>query len=301
MDHLGGIGFFVRAAEAGSFAEAARRLGVTPSAVSKAVSRLEDRLGVVLFRRSTRAVELTEDGRAFFERARGGLSEIEQAEAFLLDRRAAPRGRLRVSMPVAFGHLVVAPMLPGFCARYPDVEVETHSTDGFSDLVEDGFDVLIRTGRLTDSALMARKLCETRFVTAAAPAYLAAHGALETLEALSGHVMLAYVFPTTRRVFDWPFERDGARVTVAPRNGPAFTNADAMIATAEAGGGLVHLQDYMLAPSLARGTLKPVLTSAVADGGPISAVYLPNRHLSPKVRAFIDMLQEAIAGQKGEG
>lgn len=300
MDHLGGIGFFVRAAEAGSFAEAARRLGVTPSAVSKAVSRLEDRLGVALFRRSTRAVDLTDDGRAFFERARAGLSEIEEAEAFLLDRRAAPRGRLRVSMPVAFGHLVVAPMLPVFCVRYPEVEVETHSTDGFSDLVEDGFDVLIRTGRLTDSALVARKLCDTRFVTAAAPAYLAARGAPETLEALSAHVMLAYVFPTNRRVFDWPFKRDGTQVTLAPRGGPGFTNADAMIAAAEAGGGLIHLQDYLLAPSLVRGTLRPVLTPFAADGGPISAVYLPSRQLSPKVRAFIDALQEAIAGREGE-
>ncbi len=164
MDHLGGVGFFVKAAEAGSFAAAAKGLGVTPSAVSKAVSRLEDRLGVQLFRRSTRSIDLTDDGRAFFERARTGLSEIEAAEAFLLERRAEPIGRLRVSAPVVFAHRIVAPLLPDFCERYPKLEVEMHSTDGLSDLIEDGFDVLIRTRALPDSALIGEYVAKRRLV-----------------------------------------------------------------------------------------------------------------------------------------
>ncbi|MEL6979879.1 MAG: LysR substrate-binding domain-containing protein [Pseudomonadota bacterium] len=294
MDHLGGIGFFVRAAEAGSFAAAAKALGVTPSAVSKAVARLEDRLSAQLFRRSTRSIDLTDDGRAFFERARAGLSEIEDAEAFLLERRATPRGRLRVSMPVVFGHRLVAPLLPGLLAAYPELEIETHSTDGFSDLIEDGFDVLIRTGRLSDSSLIARKLIDTRFVTAASPDYLAARGVPTMPEDLSNHACAAYVFPTSRRIFAWPFERAGAGFTIVATGGPAFTNADAMIAACEAGAGLLHLQDYMLGPSLAAGRLVPVLSDYAADGGPVSAVYQSSRHLSPKVRAFVDHLAGAL-------
>lgn len=298
MDHLGGIGFFVKAAEAGSFAGAAKGLGVTPSAVSKAVSRLEDRLGVQLFRRSTRSIDLTDDGRAFFERARTGLSEIEAAEAFLLERRAEPVGRLRVSAPVVFAHRIVAPLLPEFCARNPKLDVEMHSTDGLSDLIEDGFDVLIRTRALPDSALVARKLIDTRFVTAAAPDYLARAGTPETLEDLADRACTAYVFPTTRRRFAWPFERDGETVTVDPRGGPSFTNADAMIAACEAGGGIVHLQDYMLAPSIAAGRLVPILEQFTGDGGPVSAVYLATRHLSPNVRSFVDFLADSCARRR---
>lgn len=292
MDHLGGIGFFVKAAEANSFAGAAKGLGVTPSAVSKAVSRLEDRLGVQLFRRSTRSIDLTDDGRAFFDRARMGLSEIEAAEAFLLERRADPIGRLRISAPVVFAHRVVAPMLPEFCARYPRLEVEIHATDGLSDLIEDGFDVLIRTRTLPDSALIAKKLIDTRFVTAAAPNYLKRAGTPETLDDLASHACTAYVFPTTRRRFDWPFERNGETVTVEPAGAPAFTNADAMIAACEAGAGIVHLQDYMLHPSITTGRLVPILEQYASDGGPVSAVYLATRHLSPNVRSFVDFLSE---------
>lgn len=294
MDHLGGIGFFVRAAESGSFASAAKALGVTPSAVSKAVSRLEDRLGIQLFRRSTRSIDLTDDGRAFFERARIGLAEIEEAEAFLLERRETPRGRLRVSMPVVFGHRVVAPLLPKFLEAYPELEIETHSTDGFSNLIEDGFDVLIRTGELADTNLIAKKLTDTRFVTAASPEYLEAYGAPVTPEELSGHVCTAYVFPSSRRVFGWPLEQDGEWITVAPTGGASFTSADAMIAACEAGGGLLHLQDYMLRPSLNSGRLLQVLEPFAADGGPVSAIYQSSRHLSPKVRAFVDFVFRAL-------
>ena len=290
MDHLGGIGFFVKAAEAGSFARAAKDLGVTPSAVSKAVSRLEDRLGVQLFRRSTRSIDLTDDGRAFFERARAGLSEIEAAEAFLLERRAEPTGRLRVSAPVVFAHRLLAPLLPEFCALYPKLEIELHATDGLSDLIEDGFDVLIRTRALPDSALVAKKLIDTRFVTAAAPDYLERAGIPRTLEDLAGHACTAYVFPTTRRRFAWPFENDGDMTTVEPTGGPAFTNADAMIAACEAGAGILHLQDYMLMPSITTGRLVPILEEYAGDGGPVSAVYLATRHLSPNVRSFVDYL-----------
>ncbi len=241
-------------------------MGVTPSAVSKAVSRLEDRLRVQLFRRSTRSIDLTDDGRAFFERARAGLSEIEAAEAFLLERRAEPLGRLRVSAPVVFAHRIVAPLLPEFCALYPKLDIEMHSTDGLSDLIEDGFDVLIRTRALPDSTLVARKLIDTRFVTAAAPDYLARAGTPRTLDDLAGHACTAYVFPTTRRRFAWPFEMDGKTVTIEPTGGPSFTNADAMIAACEGGAGIVHLQDYMLRPSIAAGRLVPILQDRAGDG-----------------------------------
>ena len=288
MDQLGGIGIFVKAAESGSFAGAARSLGMTPSAVSKAVSRLETRLGVQLFRRSTRAVDLTDDGRAFFDRVSAGLAEIQTAEAFLMQRREEPMGRLRVSAPVVFAHRVLAPHIPEFCARYPRLELEVHSTDGLSDLIDDGFDVLIRTGEFPDSGLFARKLVDSRFVTAAAPGYLAKHGTPVRPDELETHSCTAYVFPSSRRRFAWPFLVDGKNVTIDPGGGAAFTNADAMISACEAGAGILHLQDYMLGPSIAAGRLVPILQIYAADGGPVSAVYLATRHLSPNVRGFVD-------------
>lgn len=295
MNHLGAIAIFVAAADAGSFASAAAALGVTPSAVSKAVARLEAHLGVHLFLRSTRSIELTDDGRAFLDRARPGLSEIEAAQEFLMQRRAIPRGRLRVSMPVAFGHLLVAPLIPEIAETYPELDIETHSTDEFCDLVEDGYDVLIRTGRLKDTSFVARKLIDTRFMTAASPGYLASHGTPRTLNDLTGHKCFAYVFPSTQRRFAWPFQVNGEPTTVPPSGAAAFTNADAMLRAAAVGGGLAHLQDYMVRPYVEAGHLVEVLRDHAADGGPVSAIYQKSRHLSPRVRSFVDFLAQRLA------
>lgn len=290
---LDGLVLFVRAAEAGSFVGAAIGLGLTPSAVSKAVGRLEAKLGIQLFRRTTRALNLTQDGRALFERCRGPLADIEAAQEFLKTRLARPRGLLRVSVPVVFGYRVVAPLLPGFTALHPDVEVEMVSTDQFADLVADRVDVVVRTGRLADAGLVARKLLDTRFMTCASPGYIAEHGEPAAPRQLGRHRCLRFVFPETGRTFAWPFDVGGERIAVPPKGPLAFTNADALIAAAEAGGGLTHMQSYMLAHSVRSGRLIPVLEPFQADGGPISAVWMPNRLLSPTIRAFVEYLAAA--------
>jgi DNA-binding transcriptional LysR family regulator len=296
MKHLDGIAMFVRAVEAGSFVAAARELGLTASAVGKAVGRLEDALGLQLLRRSTRSLETTEDGRALYERCRGPLGEIASAESFLMDRREKPRGRLKVSSSVAFAAFVLSPMLPDFAAANPEVEIEIVATDRFADLVDEGIDVAIRTGMLEDFALIARKLIDTRFMTCAAPSYLTRRGRPERLTDLAEHECLGFVLPRSGRVFAWPFQSDATPVFHEPNARLRFDHADSMIAAAIAGGGLVHLQDYMLRRFVEDGRLVEVLESHAADGGPVSAVYLPNRHLSPKVRAFAAFLASRLGG-----
>jgi len=294
MDHLHSIALFVRAAETGSFTAAARDLGVTPSAVSKTVARLEAKFGVRLFSRTARAVALTEEGIAFFERCRAALADIEAAEDALLRRRAAPRGTLRVSMPVTFGCRVVAPLLPAFAERYPEVSIESVLTDRISDLVEERLDVVIRTGPLENSGLIARKLMSARLVACASPAYLKRRGTPSVPEDLAEHDCLRFIMPETNRTYPWVFQRANETVTVVPTGRLAFNNTDAMLRACEAGAGIALKQDYMAADALRAGRLVAILEEFAADGGPISAVYLPGRHLSPKIRAFIEFLSEHL-------
>jgi LysR family transcriptional regulator, regulator for bpeEF and oprC len=299
FDHLDGVVMFVRAGTAGSFAAAARAAGVTPSAVSKAVSRLEAHLRVRLFDRTTHAIRLTPDGRAYYERCRAALETIGQAEDLLLGRAdAAPSGRLRVSASTPFARIALAPILPAFVAAFPDVSVELVATDRMSELVEDGFDVAIRTGELDDSGLVVRKLIDSRMVAAAAPAYLVQRGAPKHPRELSRHERLAFIFPQTGRTFPWHFMVDGKDVQVAPAERLAFNDAGAMIAAAEAGGGVVFLQDYILAKSMTEGRLVEVLCDFSADGGPVSAVWLPTKQLSPKIRAFVDTLASGLGSYR---
>ncbi|MBX9649909.1 MAG: LysR family transcriptional regulator [Xanthobacteraceae bacterium] len=299
MDQLYGINLFVSAAERGAFALAARDLGITPSAVSKAVARLEERLGIRLFRRTTRAIALTDDGLIFFERCRSALSDIKAAEDALLHRAERPRGLLRVSVPIAFGTRLIAPLLPEFLERYREVDLEILSSDRTSDLVEDGLDCAIRTGALQDSTLIARKLMDTRFIACAAPSYLKSHGEPTSVGDLAGHRTLRFIMPSSNRPFVWPFLVNGKPFAFTPPAHATFNNVDTMIGAAEAGAGILLKQDYMLANSLAAGRLTPVLEPFTADGGPVSIVYLPSRHLSPKLRVFVDHLVSKLSRTSG--
>lgn len=294
MSQLAKMEVFVTVAKAGSFAGAAKSLNLTPSAVSKAISRLEQHLRCQLFRRTTRALALTHDGQALFERAVRAVDDLHDAEAFIREGQRVPHGQLRVSMPVVFGATHVAPLIPEFTRQYPDVQIETHSTDGFSSLVDDGFDILIRTGHLQDSNLIARTLLNTRFMTCASPHYVQEHGAPEHPDELLQHDCCRYVFPSTGRIFKWPFMVDGRARQQEVQGRLLFSNAAAMIQAATSGGGLVHLQDYMLAPFVHSGKLVEVLRDFSHDGGPVSAVYPRHKHLSANVRVFVDFLRERI-------
>jgi DNA-binding transcriptional LysR family regulator len=282
------LAIFVKVAERRSFAQAARMLGITQSGVSNAVSRLEERLGVRLLARTTRRVNLTEDGAAFLDRCRRILSDLEEAELTFGRARAAPTGRLRIDLPVSFGRLKVVPLLGRFRARYPELTIALSFTDRYVDLVDEGVDVAVRLGVLRDSSMVARRISQTRFRIFGAPTYFAKHGRPRSPDDLVRHNCLAFTSRETNLVRDWRFQHDGAELTVTPRGNMSFSDGAAICDAACAGYGLVQMHDYYAdAPPAA---LQSVLQRFEPPPDPVSVVYPPTRHLSPKVRVFVDFL-----------
>jgi LysR family transcriptional regulator, regulator for bpeEF and oprC len=290
MQDLRTLAIFVKVAERKSFVRAAADLGITQSGVSNAISRLEDQLGVRLLARTTRRVGLTEDGAAFFERCRQVLADLEEAELVLKETRLKPTGRLRIDMPVAFGRLKVVPRLCRFQAQFPDLTLVVSSTDRYIDLVEEGIDVAVRFGQLQDSSLMARRLTHTQFHVFGAPSYFAKYGRPRKPDDLAGHNCLGFILRDARLARDWRFAGDGAATTVVPKGTLNFTDGAALCDAARAGCGLAQMHGYYLDDPLRAGELEPVLEKFKPPIDPIWLVYPPTRHLSPKVRAFIDFM-----------
>jgi len=290
MQDLRTLSIFVRVAERRSFVRAAADLGITQSGVSNAISRLEDQLGVRLLARTTRRVSLTDDGAAFFERCRQSLAELEEAELVLKETRIKPTGRLRIDMPVSFGRLKVVPLLGPFQAQYPDLQLVVSFTDRYVDLVEEGIDVSVRFGVLQDSSLMARRLTQTQFRVVGAPSYLAEHGRPKTPDDLARHNCLAFTLRDSRLARDWRFARDGAESTLAPQGNMSFSDGAALCDAACAGYGLAQIHGYYIDNAVTAGKLEPVLEKFRPAIDPIWLVYPQTRHLSPKVRAFIDFM-----------
>lgn len=293
-DSLASMATFVRIAEMKSFSAAANQLGMSGPAVSKALARLERRLGVRLLNRTTRKVSLTDDGRAFFDRCRQILTDVQDAEELLTSRRVSPRGRLRVQMPVGFGRRVVLPALPDFLARHPELTIDVELSDRIVDLAEEGLDVAIRIGEIPDSRVIAKKLCVIRFVTCASPTYLARHRAPRTPEDLQNHLCLPYWVPQTGRYREWHFARDGTPFSLLVTGRLNINNSEALIDAAVAGAGIVSVATFLAAQAVSAGELKVVLREYVTDGPPVSVVYLPNRHLSARVRTFLEFLSTLI-------
>jgi LysR family transcriptional regulator, regulator for bpeEF and oprC len=290
MQDLRTLAIFVKVAERKSFVRAAADLGITQSGVSNAINRLEDQLGVRLLARTTRRVSLTEDGAAFFERCRQVLADLEEAELVLKETRLKPTGRLRIDMPVAFGRLKVVPLMGSFQAQYPEIALALSFTDRYVDLVEEGIDVSARLGELTDSSLIARRLTQTQFRVIGAPSYFAKHGRPRTPDDLAAHNCLGFTVRDTRLARDWRFLRDGAEITVPPRGTMRFTDGFALCDIACAGLGLAQVHGYYIDAALAAGRLEPVLEKFKPKSDPIWLVYPQTRHLSPRVRAFVDFM-----------
>jgi LysR family transcriptional regulator, regulator for bpeEF and oprC len=284
------LSIFAKVAERRSFVRAARDLGMTQSGVSNAISRLEDQLGVRLLARTTRRVGLTEDGGALFDRCRQILADLDEAEQVLTRARLEPSGRLRIDMPICFGRLEVVPLLGAFRAQYPEIQLVASFTDRYVDLVEEGIDLAVRLGPLQDSSLIARRLTRSWFRVAAAPAYFARHGAPRSLDDLARHNCLAFTGLATRRIRDWRFRRGDEEVTFTPAGDMSFSDAGALAAAAIAGYGLAQMRDYYTDSAIAAGELKPVLEKFKPAADPVSLVYPQARHLSPKVRVFIDYM-----------
>ncbi|WP_371999990.1 LysR family transcriptional regulator (plasmid) [Tistrella mobilis] len=295
-DRLSGIGVFVEAAEAGSFSAAAERLALSRSAVAKTVGRLEARLGVRLFHRTTRAQALTEDGQAFLEHCLRGLAEIRAGEAMLDRGRRAVSGRLRVSLPVLFGRRCVAPILTGLAREHPGLELDLHFTDRLVDLVEDGIDLAIRNGPLEDaSGLMARLVARQRMTIVASPDYLARRGTPADLAALADHDCLVYL--RGGRVRGWLFPQpDGSDAVIRPAARLRFDDLEALADAAAAGLGLTWLPCWLVRDRVRAGTLAEVLTDRPATVFTSHAIWPRSPHTDLKLRLAVDRLAAQLPG-----
>lgn len=288
---------FVRAVESGGFSPAARALALTPSAVSKVVTRLEDRLGVRLLNRTTRSLSLTPEGEQYFTRAQRILAEIEQAEGEVTRARLAPRGLLRAHTSVAFGLHQLPPVLPEFVARYPEIELMLTVTDRLADLVDEGIDVAVRLGKLPDSTLVTRKITDIERVVCAAPSYLAKHGTPKAPDDLRQHNCLRLFTQPALSV--WPFNDPHARgrprmIEVEGRL--SANNADTLLQMAVGGLGIARLADLTVGAALQSGALVPVLAEYhYVEPVPLQALMPPGRHRLPKVTAMVDFLIEHFA------
>lgn len=293
-DRLLGIVAFVQSAEAGGFATAAERLGVTRSAIGKRIARLEQQLGVRLFHRSTRRQSLTDDGQAYYERCVKALAELDAAEAALDSGRREPSGRLRVSAPVQFGRHCVAPVMLELARRHPRLEIDLSFNDRYVDLVEEGYDLSIRVGRLPDSAtLAARRLTEEGLGICAAPSYLAQRGRPRDIDGFAGHD--AIVYGRNGQNVAWQLRDDDGQIREPPVNARLrFDDLQAIADAAVAGAGLAMLPCWMLSRHIRAGELQLVMHADRVVGTSIHALWPRTHYLPLRTRAAIDLLVERI-------
>jgi LysR family transcriptional regulator for bpeEF and oprC len=297
MNNLNAIPLFISVGESPNLTAAGERLGLTGSAVSKAVTRLEEELGQRLIHRTTRKIRLTEEGLAFLERCRHILNEVAEAEAEVAHKRATPHGRLRVQMPIGFGRIVVAPALGEFTKRYPELVLDVEMSDRIVDIATEGKDAALHIGEVRDSRVIARKLCALRFVTCASPEYLAKHGEPQIPEDLDKHRCLGYFIPQAGHYRDWNFEREGKRIAMAVSGCLNINNAESILDAAIAGAGVAHMATFVAAEAVRQGKLKTVLREFASVGPDVSVLYLPNKHMSPRIRALVDFLSTLVPAE----
>jgi DNA-binding transcriptional LysR family regulator len=292
MDSLSALGVFVRAAETRSFTDAGRRLSVSSSAVGKTISRLEDRLGVRLFHRSTRAITLTPEGELFLESCRRIFSEINRIELELSQSKATPKGRFKVSLPDV-GTLMM-PTLHGFMREYPEIQIDAEFTDNMVDVIDGGYDAVIRSGEQTDSRLMSRRLGNYRLEVVGSPAYFSRHGTPATPHDLRAHVCLHHRYPSSGKLQRWPFAKSGPYAEIELPVSAAVTTIEPLVSLAELGIGLACVPNFAVRRQVAEGSLIRILDQYIEHIGVFSAVWPSSQHCSPKLRAFVDYMAEHL-------
>jgi len=290
MDRIDAMQAFVTVADLQGFAPAARKLGLSPSGVTRLIAALEERLGARLLQRTTRSVTLTDAGARYLERARRILGDVEEAETAVEGERMRPGGRLGVSAPNGFGRLHVSPVVSAYLARYPEVAVDLRLSDRMINLVEEGVDLAVRIGHLPDSTLVARHVGEMRRIVVASKDYLKRRGEPKTPEAIAAHDTIQFGAMTA--ALDWRFAADGSEIRVSSTPRLTTNSSDAAIQYAEAGGGLTRVLAYQAAESLKAGRLEIVLAAFEQPALPIHIVYPTSRLLSAKVRTFVDLVTE---------
>jgi DNA-binding transcriptional LysR family regulator len=293
---LGSIELFCLAAELGSFTEAATAASVTPAAVSRSVSRLEERLGIRLFVRTTRQIRLTDAGRIYFDQCRQALSQLIDAERAAGGQQVKPAGLVRISMPTPYAHCRVLPLLKQFRGLYPDVQIDVHISNRNIDFVDEGYDLAIRGRAPADSNLIARKLEDAELVLVAAPSYLKRAGMPKTIDDLKAHECIQFELPSTGKHIGWPFRVKGKVVNVATSGGYSCSEDYLGIVTlARDGAGIVQTYRFIVENDIKQGYLIELLPEFAGVSLPFLLIYPHARHMSLRVRAFVDFLLEKLA------
>jgi LysR family transcriptional regulator for bpeEF and oprC len=293
MDRLDALQTFVRVVEAGSLTRAARALGLVQPTVSKQIAQLEERLGARLLNRTARGLSLTAAGQDYYDSALRLIAEFEEAEARIGRHQSAPSGLIRVATSPGLGRMYLVPKLPDLFARYPQVAIDFDVTERYVSLVEEGIDVAIRIGRLSDSTLVARRIGSMAMATVAAPAYLKRHGTPQTPADLARHECVGFVHH--RALLPWMFQGPTGSFTVEPRGRLRSNDAEYLRASVLAGLGIGHNASWLYGPDIESGALKQILVDSAPHPQPIHAVSPGGRRIPNRVRVFIDFLAEVCA------
>lgn len=295
MNKLQAMEVFVQVVDAGGFTRAAENMQLPKATVSTLVQALEQALAVKLLHRTTRQVSVTSDGAAYYERCLRILSDVREAEESLSNNRASPSGRLRVDVSTGLACDIIIPALPGFFERYPDIRLDLGCSDRPVDLIEEGVDCAIRGGNLPDSALIARRIGVLQFATAASPAYFARHGKPQHPSELVEHRCINYFSSKSGKILDWDFVRGEESIFIPLASCLAVNDSTAYHAAAVHGLGLIQMASYAIEPMVAAGQLELALEDWTSTPLPINVVYPQNRHLSAKVRVFVEWMADLFA------
>jgi DNA-binding transcriptional LysR family regulator len=294
MDHLGALGAFVQSAETRSFTQAGQRLGLSSSAIGKAVARLEEELGVRLFHRSTRSIRLTAEGSLFLQRCYRIIGEFDQARLELTEAVGKPSGKLRIGLPQLGIHLM--PHFIAFQQHFPEIELELDFSDRLMNLIDEGFDAVMRIGEVSDSRLTIRKLNGYHHRLVAAPSYLDRNGMPCTPSDLAGHTCLRYRYPTSGKLAPWPLVSDGKAVVVDLPQSATTNTVDSLAVMAEAGLGIAFLPDFLVSASIATGRLAAILDEHVDDHRTFCILWPSSRQSLPRIKAFVDFIAARLVG-----
>jgi DNA-binding transcriptional LysR family regulator len=297
MDRFDAMRAFARVVDAGSFTKAAETLHMSKTTVTQLVQQLEARLRVKLLNRTTRKLNVTADGAAYYERVVRLLADMDDAETSLSSASAAPRGRLRVDVPTPLANMILVPAMPAFHARYPDIQLDMGVSDRIVDMIGENVDCVVRGGELTDQSLVARRVGDLKLKVYAAPSYLERVGTPVHPQELEDthHLIVGFVWARIGKVFPYAMRRDGEIVNVQGRYALAVDDGNAYLAAGLAGLGVLWLPDYMSKAAMARGELVPLLEDWHLDPMPLYVAFPPNRHVSTKLRVFIEWIAELMA------
>ncbi|MFT8719928.1 LysR substrate-binding domain-containing protein [Acetobacter sp.] len=290
LERLTGLFAFARAASLGSYTAAARALGVSPSAISKSIQRLERDLGISLFTRTTRSLTLTEEGRNLHDRALRLLRDVEEIEQVAKAARSEPSGTIRIAASMPIGLHMIVPLLPRFRARHPQVKIDLRLSDQLVDIVKEGIDLAVRIGDLSDSRLLSRRLAPHTLCCYASPSYLAGRVLPAHPDDLIDHKTVTLRYQSTGQTFLWPFRIGTREIELLPASGITVDASEAVIAAVAAGGGIGVGASFMAAPWVARGDIVPVLSEFAVQRHNVTAIWPESRRSNPAVRAFLDLL-----------